>query len=163
MIFKNYKAVVSILYHLLGKENFMLVGSIVDHYYLNNKRMLVHDIDIVIDDEDIIRNLNPYYTLQKIKAINENTIADIKRIYVYKILHIQVELFFVDKLQEIETVNFIEPNIQICSFNLRKRSLINFIELAKKQNNIDRAIKHKEKLKLYTKIQNINRYNKEHH
>ncbi|WP_430408563.1 hypothetical protein [Kordia sp.] len=151
MLFNNYKAAISILHHLLGENNFAITGSLADYKHLGED-ILINDIDIIIVNEEILENLNPYFKLKKNKEINYPSIPHIKRVYVYNILNIKIEIFLNEKFNEIEKSFFSGLSINFVNIIGRKKELLNFIDLSKKQKDAVRIVKYTKKLKRYNLI-----------
>lgn len=151
MLFKNQKSVISILYYLLGENNFTITGSFVDHVHLKGENLLVNDLDILIEDEGVLENLNPYFTINKISDVNESSIPHVKRVFVYYIMNVKVEIYLVDGEgnKNTEKTLFLNLPLKVASIIGRKKGLINFIALAKKNKDSKRILKHSRKLKQY--------------
>lgn len=148
MLFNNYKAVISTLYYLLGEDNFAITGSLADYKHLE-KDVVINDIDLIIVNEKILENLNPYFKMVRTREIEDSNIPHIKRVYVYNILYIKVEIFVNKVFKEVEKMPFLNMSLNIINRNGRKKELLDFIELSTKQEDKDR-------IKKYTKM--LNRY-----
>lgn len=149
MLFKNQKAVVSTLHYLLGEDNFVITGSFTDYIHLENENVLINDIDILIEDESVLEGLNPYYTIHKINDVKEDSIPYVKKVFIYYIINVKVEIFLIDKFTDIEKISFINLPFNVMSAIGRRKGLINFIDLAKKNQDSKRILKHSRKLKKY--------------
>lgn len=149
MLFKNQKAVVSVLHHLLDVDNFVITGSFADHIHLKNENVLINDIDILIEDEKVLEKLNPYFTINKINDVKEDTIPYIKKVFIYYIMNVKVEIFLVDKFKDVDEISYLNLPFKVMSEIGRRKGLINFIELAKSNQDSKRILKHSRKLKKY--------------
>lgn len=152
MLFNNYKAVISILYYLLGKNNFAITGGLADYNHIK-KDILINDIDIIITNDKVLERLNPYFKIVKSREINEESIPHIKRIYVYNMLAIKIEIYVNEEFREIEKHNFLNMNLNFVSIEGRKKELLSFVNLSKKQKNMDRIIKYNKKLRRYNSVE----------
>lgn len=144
----NQKVVLSTLYHLIGKDNFVVTGSLIDYVNLGENE-IVNDIDIVVCNKDFLEKLNPYYKPLKIKDINNKAIPHVRKVYIYNILNVKVEIFLNDEFFDIEVINFLEMDLQFHTVLERKRGLLNFSTLAKEQKDNRRLFKYNKKLNKY--------------
>lgn len=148
MLFNNYKAVISTLYYLLGEDNFVITGSLADYKHLENE-VLIADVDIIIVDEKILERLNPYFKIKRTKEIANLNTPHIKRIYVYNMLNVKVEIYLNERFREVEKLPFLNMSLNFVNITGRKKELLSFINLSKDQNDMQRVIKYNRKLRRY--------------
>lgn len=148
MLFNNYKAVISTLYYLLGEDNFVITGSLADYKHLENE-VLIADIDIIIVDEKILERLNPYFKIKRTKEIANLNTPHIKRIYVYNMLNVKIEIYLNEMFREVEKLPFLNMPLNFVNITGRKKELLSFINLSKDQNDMQRVIKYNRKLRRY--------------
>lgn len=149
MLFDNHKAVVDSLYHLLGKDNFVITGSLADYVHFKDKEsdILIGDIDILITEKKQLEKLNPYVILKRRRVFDEIEV-NATHLYIYQFLNVKIEVFLKPFISHIEEINFLNKPMLFVSKEGRIKGLKEFIRLASRKNP-ERMIKYKKRLKAY--------------